>query len=152
MIDLKKFLKVLFIELFVIALVILYGLRVTYVNRDNDKTEIQYVYDSVPAMTQNFEITIDEEKLYDTAAFVKKFPNIQKCFTYQGGIYEQMKNTTYLPSVKYSLLHIPFFKYQHTHSGGRCPHKQKQKNIFTLGTCSDGICQCIILHRGKPVI
>lgn len=95
--------KILFSILAIALLASLYGMRVSYVNRNNGKTKVHYVTDNGPAKTNVFEIRVSRETLYETAAFVDAFPLARKCFTYQGSIHEQMHDLEALQGIKYVL-------------------------------------------------
>jgi len=95
--------KILFSILTIVLLASLYGMRVSYVNRNNQKTKVHYVTDNKPAETNAFKIRISKETLYEAAAFVDAFPLARNCFTYQGSFYEQMNNPEILQGIKYVL-------------------------------------------------
>lgn len=99
----KKRRKNYLIILGILVLTAVYGVRVAYVNQDNDKTKIHYVTDDAPVEVQGLEITIEEEKLYETAAFVGEFPSVRRNFQYQGSFFEQHQDEEGLRAIEYIL-------------------------------------------------
>ena len=72
-----------------IILVCCYIVRISYVNKDNAKAEVEYVSDSKSVQAGNLKIEVAEQKLYDVAEYVKEYPEIRNLYTYKGSY---MKN------------------------------------------------------------
>ena len=72
-----------------IILVCCYMVRISYVNKDNAKAEVEYVSDSKSVQAGNLKIEVAEQKLYDVAEYVKEYPEIRDLYTYKGSYYEK---------------------------------------------------------------
>ena len=72
-----------------IILVCCYIVRISYVNKDNAKAEVEYVSDSKSVQAGNLKIEVAEQKLYDVAEYVKEYPEIRNLYTYKGSYYEK---------------------------------------------------------------
>lgn len=67
---------------------ICYTVRILNVNKENDKTEVEYVSDDKVVQAGNLKISVAEQKLYDVAAYVNEYPEIRCLYTYKGSFYE----------------------------------------------------------------
>ena len=76
-----------------IILVCCYMVRISYVNKDNAKAEVEYVSDSKSVQAGNLKIEVAEQKLYDVAEYVKEYPEIRNLYTYKGSYYEKYFNS-----------------------------------------------------------
>lgn len=84
-------------------LVIIYVIRIVIVNADNEKTQIHYLDDSEVAKTANLEISISDEVLYETPAFLSEYSNTEEYFTYFGEIFRSQNNLEDFLDSKYIL-------------------------------------------------
>lgn len=87
-----------------VVLVFVYIARVVYVNRNNGVTKVTYLSDDEPVTYNGLEITVEEEKLYDIAAFIDQYPQIQNYYKYEGSMYERYDDEEGLRATEYELV------------------------------------------------
>lgn len=74
--------------LLVLLLAVLYTGRVIYVNSQWGKSTAAYLPDSGFETWNGLQISLGEEKIYHVAAFLDKYPAVQRYFRYEGSFYE----------------------------------------------------------------
>lgn len=87
----------------VVVLAFAYIARVVYVNRNNGLTKVTYLSDDEAVTYNGLELTVEEEKLYDIAAFIEEYPQIQKYYKYEGSMYERYDDEEGLRAIEYKL-------------------------------------------------
>lgn len=87
--------------LLVCILGVLYLCRVREVNKDNDKARIRYVEAGEEAAGANFSFQIEEKTLYESAAFLRAYENVELYYQELSEIYKAQNTLDALLDNKY---------------------------------------------------